>query len=83
VRRDDAFPFCPTLCECVDPFGSSVEDGDGKTVAFHIQYEIFTHYGKTDDTDRCFHTFLRVIALRILLRLFNPESFKLFITPID
>jgi len=80
VRRDNAFSFCPTPCEDVNPFGRSVEDGNGKAVAFHIQYEIFTHDGKSDDTDRCFHTFLRAIVLRILLRLFNPESFKLFIT---
>ena len=51
VRADDVFAFTTTIHKIIDFAHGTVETGDRESLALHVQDQIFTHDGKTDQTD--------------------------------
>ena len=51
VCADDVLAFAAAVHEVVDFAYGTVEAGDGESLALHVQNQIFTHDGKTDQTD--------------------------------
>src|SRR3954452_4814083 len=60
MGAEDVLPPPSAVDEAVHLRGRAVEDGDGVTVALHVQDEVLAHHGQPDQPDvvgrgRCVH----------------------------
>src|ERR1043165_7593883 len=49
--RPDIFSPGPSRGEFVSDFGGAIENGDGKTLRFHVENEVLAHHRQTDQAN--------------------------------
>ena len=54
MGTDNRLALCPPFDKIINPLGRTVVNRDGKSMIRHIENQVLSHHGETNNTNICF-----------------------------